>query len=71
MDVVLEAHAVEIMNAGPRAPTLYTDEAVVLFTFDELDEMVRETYALWHEVCAERTERMRNSASSGGAGGML
>jgi hypothetical protein len=58
-------------DTGRRAPILYTDEAVVLFTFDELDEMVRETYALWHEVCAERTERMRNSASSGGAGGML
>jgi hypothetical protein len=56
-------------DTGPRAPILYTDEAVVLFTFDELDEMIRETYALWDQVCGERTERTRRT--SGGAGSML
>jgi hypothetical protein len=51
-------------NRGPRKPILYTDESVTLFTFDELDEMVRDTYALWHEVCAERIEKMRRSGAA-------
>ena len=59
------------VDTGPRTPILYTEEAIVLFTFEELDQMVRETYALWHEVCAERNERMRTSAATGGAGTML
>jgi hypothetical protein len=51
-------------NRGPRKPILYTDESVTLFTFDELDEMVRDTYALWHEVCAERIEKMRRRGAA-------
>jgi len=31
---------------GPRTPVIFTDEKVTLFTFDELDQMVRETYEL-------------------------
>ena len=44
---------------GPRLPKLYTDEGLKLFTFDELAEMVRETYEIWTEVYMRRTERER------------
>jgi hypothetical protein len=44
---------------GPRVPKLYTDEGIVLFTFDELEEMVRETYDIWTDVYMRRTERER------------
>jgi hypothetical protein len=46
-------------DKGPRKPKLYTDEGVRLFTFDELEEMVRETYEIWTEVYTQRTERER------------
>ena len=56
------------VNDGPREPRLYHDEGVALFGFDELDEMVRETYDLWREVCEERgkEDRRRGSGSRGG-----
>jgi hypothetical protein len=43
----------EVTAKGPRRPTLHLDDGVTLFSFDELDEMVRETYDLWREVCEE------------------
>jgi hypothetical protein len=48
-----------VPDSGPRMPKLQTDEGVVLFTFNELEEMVRETYEIWTEVYARRTERER------------
>jgi hypothetical protein len=57
-------------NDGPRRPQLYTDEDVVPFSFDELDEMVRETYTVWQEVSEEREEEARHTAS-GRRGGLL
>jgi hypothetical protein len=53
-------------DKGPRAPVLHTDDGLVLFTFDELEEMVRDTYAIWNEVCAARTEERRSRSSGGG-----
>jgi hypothetical protein len=42
-----------------RIPVLHTDEGVELFDFETLDQMVRETYELWEDVCRERTAEMR------------
>jgi hypothetical protein len=67
-DVRLGIYQFSTPEIGPRPPVLYSDEGIVLYTFDELEEMVRETYAFWHEVCAERTERMRRSATGKGTG---
>jgi hypothetical protein len=44
---------------GERPIRLHTDEAVTLFGFYELDEMIRETYAIWAEVLGERELQMR------------
>jgi len=47
----------------------YLDDGETLFTFDELDVMVRETYQLWREVCEERTaETRRRGTGTGGSG---
>lgn len=40
-------------------PRLYTEEVLALFTYDELDAMVAETYAIWAEVLAERESENR------------
>ena len=53
---------------GPREPTIFFDQGVELFTFDELDEMVRDTYELWVEVCEQRTADQRRRAAGGGGG---
>ena len=63
--VVQFAHSDE----GPRAPVIFTDEGVELFTFDELDQMVRETYELWTEVSEERTADIRRRGA--GTGGLF
>ena len=44
---------------GTRPIRLHTEEAVTLFGFCELDEMIRETYAIWAEVLGERELQMR------------
>ena len=51
---------------GPRTPIVFTDESVELFTFDELDQMVRETYELWTEISEERTAETRRRGAGGG-----
>lgn len=56
-------------EGGARMPRLYTAEGVELFTFDELDVMVRETYEIWYEVLQEREEETRRKA--GGIKGSL
>lgn len=46
-----------------RSPILYTDEGIELFSFDQMEDMIRTTYELWHEICTEREEEARRSAS--------
>ena len=53
-------------KTGPRRPHMYIDDGIRLFSFEELDRMVRETYAIWQEICEERAERARRSVSSPG-----
>jgi hypothetical protein len=42
---------------------LHTDDGVQLYEFDELDEMIRETYAIWAEVLGEREAEVRRRGS--------
>lgn len=50
---------------GPREPNLFLDDGEVLFTFEELDEMVRETYEMWREVCEERVAEVHRTGTGG------
>jgi hypothetical protein len=55
-NVLLGIFQFTVPKKGPRLPILYTDEGVALFTFDELAEMVRETYEIWTEVYTRRAK---------------
>lgn len=53
---------------GHRRPTIvHMDEGVDLFSFDEIERMVAETYDLWREVCEEREAdaRRKGTGTSG------
>lgn len=51
-----------------RPVKLSTDDGVELFRFDQLDQMVRDTYDIWREVSTEREEEVRRKAAGGGHG---
>ena len=53
-----------------RPPVLYTDDGVELFSRDQLESMVAETYELWREVYGERVSGARRAAA-GRAGSLL
>jgi hypothetical protein len=50
---------------------VFSDSSVELFAFDDLDEMVRETYELWQEVCEDRAADLRRKAAGGKGDGFL
>lgn len=54
---------------GPRSARLNFDDAVALFSFEDVQAMVAETYAIWAEVWAGRVEEARRSG--GKPGGLL
>jgi hypothetical protein len=56
---------------GPRTPILFYDISVERFSFDDLDEMVRETYHLWREISEERFADLRRRKAGGIGGGFL
>jgi hypothetical protein len=56
-------------KSSARIAHLFTSEGVILFTFEELDAMIRETYELWRLVLEEREEERKRS--SGGKMGPL
>lgn len=62
-------HFTAAEKSRPRTANLTFDTGVELFTFDQLDAMIAETYAIWAEVWAGRTEEMRKRA--GGTGTLL
>jgi hypothetical protein len=49
----------DALDDGSRMLRLYTEEGVPFFGFAELDEMIRETYAIWAEVLDEREAEVR------------
>jgi hypothetical protein len=55
---------------GKREVIPHFDEGVPLWGFEALDEMIRETYALWTEILTEREteERGRGSGTTGPLG---
>ncbi len=61
-DVALGIFQFTLSDKGPREPILHTDAGVALFTFEELDQMVRDTYEMWREVCEERAAETRRRA---------
>jgi hypothetical protein len=62
-EVSLGIFQFSLSEKGPRIPILYTDLGVTLFTFDELDQMVRDTYEMWREVCEGRAADTRRKAA--------
>lgn len=58
-----------ITDDEERAPIIHLDEGIPLFSFDDLQYMVEETYVMWREVFMDRTAEARRS--SGGSGGEL
>lgn len=67
-DVTLAIVQFTRSDEGPRTPVIFTDEKIKLFTFDELDQMVGETYELWAEILEERTADNRRRGAAGGGG---
>jgi hypothetical protein len=51
---------------GARTPMLSYDHSFELFGFDDLEEMVRETYQLWNEVCEDKAADLRRKKAGGG-----
>jgi len=54
-------------SEGRRAARLYTDKGVTLFSLDELERMVAETYEMWREVCEERERAARGRPTGTGS----
>jgi hypothetical protein len=65
-DVALAILQFARSQEGPRTPIVFTDDGIELFAFDELDQMVRETYELWTEISEERTAEQRRRGAAGG-----
>jgi hypothetical protein len=65
-DVTLGVVQFALSAKGPRPPVLFTDQGVELFSFEELDQMVSETYEIWKEVCEKRTADTRRRGTGGG-----
>jgi len=53
-------------NEGRRAARLYTDKGLPLYSLDQLERMVAETYAIWREVCEEREREARGRPTGTG-----
>lgn len=51
-----------------RQVKFWTDTGIALYGFDELDQMVRETYDIWREVNEARESEVRRKAAGGGHG---
>ena len=50
-------------NCDVRSVILHPDDGIELFSFEQLDRMVTETYELWREVCEERESATRRAAA--------
>lgn len=53
-------------KTGPRAARPVFDTGVMLYSFDELQAMIAETYAIWAEVWADREEEARRRGGGPG-----
>lgn len=57
-------------QSGPRAVQPVYETGVDLYSFEQLQDMVAETYAIWAEVWAGRVEETRRRGG-GGSGGFI
>lgn len=48
-----------------RKPIIHMDDGVALFSLDELEQMVAETYEIWRDVCEEREAEVRRTGTTG------
>ncbi|MHA7969620.1 type VI toxin-antitoxin system SocB family DNA replication inhibitor toxin [Rhizobium sp. CAU 1783] len=48
-----------------RPVKFWTDAGIALYSFDELDQMVRETYDIWREVSEARESETRRKSAGG------
>ncbi len=55
----------ENSKEGSRDPILHFDDDVELFSFAELDAMVRSAYSTWQDVLSEREQEERRTGSDG------
>ena len=46
-----------------RAPVLYVDDGIELYSREQLESMVTETYELWYEVYGDRVSGARRAAA--------
>jgi hypothetical protein len=53
---------------GARTPIVAFDHSYELFSFDDLEEMVRETYELWGEISEDKAADLRRRKKAAGGG---
>lgn len=70
-DVGLVIFQFELSAKGMRMPITFSESSVELFSFEDLDQMVRETYSLWQEICEDRAADARSRKAAGGSGGLF
>jgi hypothetical protein len=63
-DVRLGIIQFEQGQGGGRVLRLYTDAGVQMYSYDELDQMVSETYSIWREVLEGREAETRRQAGT-------
>jgi hypothetical protein len=68
-DVALGIFQFGVDEDGTRFPVLWTDDGIDLHDFEALDQMVRETYELWWEICEQREAEARTRGA--GTGGLF
>lgn len=56
------------VKSGLRTARLTFDEGTELYSFEELQSMVSETYSVWADVWADRVEEVRRRAGASGDG---
>jgi hypothetical protein len=69
-DVALCICHFAVTKDGDRIAKPCFDAGMELFSFDELQSMVAETYAIWAEVWAGRVEDIRRQGNGGGGVGI-
>ena len=66
VDVKLAIFRFEPIEEGGRRVVRFTDEGVSLYTADQLEHMISETYMIWHEVLTDRRADDRRAQGGGG-----
>lgn len=65
-DVTLAIFQFTAPEKGPRVPVMHIDQGLTLFSFEELEAMVAETYEIWTDVYLRRTKTTAPKRAGGG-----